>query len=82
MVDVVFSKSFNKAITKLNNNSVKDNVKKHIVKIVNNPEIGKPLRYNLKGERTVYVKPYRIIYFYEINIITFLVFEHRDDVYE
>jgi mRNA-degrading endonuclease RelE of RelBE toxin-antitoxin system len=82
MVDVVFSKSFNKSIKKLNNASIKETVKKHIIKIINSPEIGKPLRYNMRNERTVYVKPFRIIYSYSDETITFLVFEHRDYVYE
>ncbi len=56
--------------------------KKQIVKVIQGPETGKPLRYNLKGERTVYVKPYRIIYTFAHNILYFLRFEHRRDVYE
>jgi mRNA-degrading endonuclease RelE of RelBE toxin-antitoxin system len=81
MVDVEYSRSFDKAIRKIRDAALKDNVKSQIVKIITAPEIGKPLRYNLKGERTLYVKPYRIIYSYNNDLISFLVFEHRDDVY-
>jgi len=35
---------------------------KQIKKIIANPDVGKPLEYALKGERTVYVPPFRIIY--------------------
>lgn len=82
MVDVEYSKSFEKTIKKIKEVALKNRIKYLIVKIINNPEIGKPLRYNLKGERTVYLKPYRIIYSYNNNLITFLIFEHRDNVYE
>jgi len=82
MVDVEYSRSFEKAIRKIKDVSLKNHITSQIVKIINNPEVGKPLRYNLKGERTLYVKPYRIIYSYNNNLISFLVFEHRDSVYE
>jgi mRNA-degrading endonuclease RelE of RelBE toxin-antitoxin system len=82
MVDVEYSGAFEKAFRKIKDNSLKEHIKSQIIKIIVNPEKGKPLRYNLKGERTVYVKPYRIIYSYSGDVITFLVFEHRDDVYE
>jgi len=81
MVEVEYSRIFKKTIKKLKDSSLKDHIKSQIIKIVKSPEKGKPLRYNLKGERTVYVKPYRIIYSYNNDIITFLAFEHRDDVY-
>jgi len=81
MVEVEYSSTFEKAIRKIKNVKFKNHIKSQMLKIINNPEIGKPLRYNLKGERTVYVKPYRIIYSYNNNILSFLIFEHRDDVY-
>jgi mRNA-degrading endonuclease RelE of RelBE toxin-antitoxin system len=82
MVEVEYSRTFEKTIRRIKDSSLKNRIKSHIIKIIDNPEVGKPLRYNLKGERTVYVKPYRITYSYNNDIITFLVFEHRDDVYE
>jgi hypothetical protein len=39
------------------------------------------LKYNLKGERSVYVKPFRIIYAYSNEKIYFLRFEYRKGVY-
>jgi len=40
------------------------------------------LRYDLKGERTVYVKPYRLIYAYQETVLYLLRFEHRKEVYK
>lgn len=82
MVEVVFSASFEKEFKKIRHATVKEHILKQVEKIVENPELGKPLRYSLKGERTIYVKPYRIIYAYNKESITFLVFEHRDTVYD
>lgn len=81
MVEIIYTEKFEKEIKKLDN-FIKKKVTKQIEKIVNNPQIGKPLRYNLKGERTIYVKPFRIIYSFYNNIIYFLRFEHRKNVYD
>ena len=79
MVDVVYTEKFEREFRKADT-SVKDKAKRQIGKIISNPEVGKPLRYNLKGERTVYVKPFRIIYSFFNNTIYFLRFEHRGNV--
>ncbi len=81
MVEVIFTEKFERELRKADN-SIKDKAKKQITKIIQDPEAGKPLRYNLKGERTVYVRPYRIIYAFSNNILYFLRFEHREDVYD
>ena len=41
-------------------------LKKQILKILENPEVGKPLRYT-RGERTLYIKPFRLSYIYLTN---------------
>ena len=80
MVEVVYTEKFEKEFRKADN-SIKEKAVKQINKIIQNPDTGKPLRYDLKGERTVYVKPYRIIYSFFNNTINFLRFEHRGGVY-
>lgn len=81
MVEVIYTEKFEREFKKADN-SLKQQAVKQINKVVSDPEIGKPLRYDLKGERTVYVRPYRIIYSYFNNTIHFLRFEHRKGVYE
>ncbi len=81
MVDIIYTGKFEKEFKKADN-SIKEKAKKQIEKIIKDPEIGKPLRYNLKGERTVYVKPFRIIYSFFNNTLYFLRFEHRKEVYD
>jgi len=79
---VTFSPKFVKETKRLDN-SLKEKLKKQIKKIVESPEIGKPLKY-LRGERTVYVKPFRIIYSYVVkeDELVFLKFDHRRDAYK
>ena len=80
MVEIVYTEHFKEDFKKADK-SVKDKAIKQIDKIISDPEIGKPLRYDLKGERTVYIKPFRIIYSYFDNSIYFLRFQHRKEVY-
>lgn len=79
---IVQTQDFESKVKKIKHNELKERVKKQIVKIVENPRIGKPLRYDLKGEWTVYVKPFRILYKVEGETLILLSFEHRKDVYK
>lgn len=81
MVEVIYTEKFELEFRKADF-SIKEKIKKQIKKIIENPETGKPLRYDLKGERTIYVKPFRIIYSFSNNTIYFLRFEHRKEVYD
>ena len=82
MVKVTFTEGFEKQFKKIKDNLTKERIKKQIEKIIENPEAGKPLRYNLKGERTLYIKPYRLIYTINHDEIILLRFLHRQEVYE
>ena len=74
-----FTHNFFKKFSKLDN-SYKIKVKKLIYKIIENPDIGKPMRNVRKGTRELYAKPFRISY--EINekelIVVFLEIYHKD----
>lgn len=80
MVEIIFTEKFEKEFKKTDN-TIKEKAKKQISKIISNPLTGKQLQYNLKNERIIYVKPFRIIYAFEKNTISFLRFEHRKKVY-
>ena len=64
MLDVERKKQFLSKISKLKGNSIKVQIKKQIRKIMDNPEIGKPMRYGRKGTREIYAKPFRLSYVY------------------
>ena len=81
MLTIEYKKDFLKKISKIKNKGFKEKVKKQVKKIVQDPEIGKPMRYNREGTREVYVKPYRLAYAYmktEGKII-FLEIHHKDE---
>ena len=78
---VIFDKDFQKFIEKTKDNSFKEQVKKQIEKIINNPEIGKPMRYYRKGTRELYVGSFRLSYTYhrDKDILEFLEIYHKDE---
>ena len=78
---IVTTKVFEKDVKRIKDASVVERLEKQVRKIIKNPDSGKPLRYGMKNERTVYVKPYRLIYSVDENILILLKFEHRKKVY-
>lgn len=82
IVEIVYTSKFENDVKKLKDSSVKKSLEKHIAKVIENPVIGKPLSYALKGERSVSIPPYRLIYAVIGKKLILLRFEHRKDVYE
>ena len=81
MLNIEYQKDFLKNLSKLKDEGFKEKVKKQVEKIIENPEIGKPMRYNRKGTREVYISPYRLAYAYiasEEKLI-FLGIYHKDE---
>lgn len=58
-----------------------EKIKNQINKILENPLIGKPLRYK-RGERSLYIHPFRLIYTVRGEDIFLLKFNHRKKVYK
>jgi mRNA-degrading endonuclease RelE of RelBE toxin-antitoxin system len=81
MVNVEFKEQFRKKVMKIKDGLLKEKVKKQIEKIVESPEIGKPMRYNRKETREQYVPPYRLAYAYDKkkDRIIFLELYHKDE---
>ncbi len=77
---VVWTEKFERELKKTKDRALKSRVRKQIEKILETTEAGKPLRFQLKGERSVYVPPYRIIYAVEDDTLYLLRFEHRKTV--
>jgi len=80
MVNVVFDDRSQKTISKIKDQEVQKSVKNKIKKIIENPEIGKPMRNVRKGTREVYAGSFRLSYAYhkEKDTIEFLDFYHKD----
>lgn len=79
MANLETSDDFERTIDKLDN-SLKLHLDKLIKKIISNPLIGKPMRYNRKDTREVYLGSFRLSYMYDENSDTLFLLEfyHKD----
>jgi len=80
-VRLSYDNKFLKIYSKIKDDEFKKRVKNQIKKIVDNPEIGKPMKYERKGTREVYVGSYRLAYAFiiEEDKLIFLDFYHKDE---
>ncbi|UCF49976.1 MAG: type II toxin-antitoxin system RelE/ParE family toxin [Thermoplasmatales archaeon] len=78
--EVAYSDEFKNKVRKLDS-SIKMEVKKKIGKIINKPDIGKPMRYSRKGTRELYISSFRLSYKYDKtnDIVILLDFYHKDE---
>jgi len=81
MVTVAYSIHFEKTIKKIKDAQLKERIKTQIAKIVNIPEIGKPMRFSRKQTREVYIPPFRLSYLYDKrrDMLVFLFLYHKDE---
>ena len=82
MVKVLWTQKIEQDFKHVKDPLTKERLFKQIAKIAERPEIGKPLKYTLKGERTIYIRPYRLIYALEGETQILLRFEHRKNMYD
>ena len=78
MVEVIFDTVFKKDFKKIKDRLLKDKVIKQVSKIRDSPEIGKPMRYDRKGTRELYIPPLRLSYKVEGDTIYILALYHKD----
>jgi len=81
MLRIDYIPQFIKLISKIKNSDEQLRIKRQIKKIIENPEIGKPMRYARKGTRKVYLGSFRLSYAYlpEEYKIVFLAIYHKDN---
>jgi len=79
VVEVIFDPIFKKDFKKIKDKFLKDKVIKQISKIKDEPEIGKPMRYNRKGTRELYISPLRLSYKIEGNVVYIMALYHKDE---
>ncbi|HJH29414.1 MAG TPA: hypothetical protein C5S51_06935 [Methanosarcinaceae archaeon] len=81
MVTIAYDPSFEKKVRKIKDQVLKLKIKNKILKIIDSPEIGIPVRYSRKGTREVYTPPFRLSYSYIQNEekIFFLDLYHKDE---
>jgi mRNA-degrading endonuclease RelE of RelBE toxin-antitoxin system len=78
--DIIYLPKFSEAVRKTDG-SYKNRIKNLIIKIVDNPQVGKPMQYDRKGTREVYLSPYRLSYSYNAqeDILYFIDLYHKDE---
>jgi len=81
-MEIIFSDEFKKEFKKIKDKAMRVKIIKHLKKLAELPESGKPLRYELKSHRSFRITPFRIIYRIEKNKIIINCFDHRKDAYE
>lgn len=81
MVKIYYHSIFEKQVKKIKDGKVKQQIKRQIQKIIEDPKTGKPMKYGRKGTRELYVSPYRFSYLYEKNkdIVVLLSLYHKDE---
>lgn len=79
---IVRTKKFDKKVKTIKNSDWKEKIKNKIKKIIENPCIGKPLRYDLHAERSIRIGSYRLIYTFKEDTLFLLRLEHRKEVYK
>lgn len=81
-MEIIFSDEFKKEFKKIKDKTTRIRIIKQLKKLVEMPEAGKPLMYNLKNHRSIRVAPFRIIYRLESDKIIINCFDHRGNVYD
>jgi mRNA-degrading endonuclease RelE of RelBE toxin-antitoxin system len=81
-MEILFSDEFKKDFSKIKDQSLRLRIIKQMKKIAAYPQTGKPLRFDLKGHRTLRVPPFRIVYRLEKERIIINCFDHRKDIYD
>lgn len=81
-MEIIFSEQFKKDFKKIKDKTIRLKIIKQIKKLSNSPDVGKPLKYNLKNHRSIRIPPFRIIYRIESNKIIINCFDHRKYVYQ
>ena len=81
MVIISFDDIFREVFSKIRDNSMKERIFKQFEKIKQNPEIGKPMRFDRKGTRELYIGSFRLSYAYikEEDRVIILNLYHKDE---
>ena len=81
MLTIGYSDNVLKTVNKIKDRSIKAQIKKQIKKMLEDPEIGKPMRYARKGTRELYIGSFRLAYSYlkKEQKIILLDLYHKDE---
>lgn len=80
-IKVIYTEEFKSDVRKVKDKKIQARIKKIAQKIKDNPEVGKPLKYELSGFRSVKIPPFRILYELRDDLIILHKFDHRERIY-
>ena len=79
--EIVRAEKFERELRRIRDGLFRERVFKLVEKVADDPLVGKPLKFGLKGEWTVRLPPYRLIYAVQGEKLILLRLEHRISVY-
>lgn len=81
MVKILHDPKFIRIFSKIKHKRFQEQIIKAIKKIERDPEIGKPMKFDRKRTREVYISPYRLsyLYFEKEQKILILNLYHKDE---
>ncbi|MDD5474408.1 MAG: type II toxin-antitoxin system RelE/ParE family toxin [Candidatus Methanoperedens sp.] len=79
---LIYTDEFKRDLKKIRDGKIQARAKKIIQKIIDDPEIGKTMRYELFPLRSVRIPPFRVLYEFKGDILILHKFEHRKTVYK
>ncbi len=79
---VIRSEEFKHQFKKIKDRKSREILKKHIQKLCENPELGKPLEGTYKGVRSERVGPFRLLYALKGETLYLVGFRHRKKAYK
>jgi len=84
IVRIIYSREVEDTLKKLKkrNKDVFDRIENQIIKILREPNIGKPLRYTLRNRRRVHIGSFVLIYEFHQGELRFIDFDHHDRIYK
>ena len=59
-MQIEYTEEFKRCLKKIRDKGLQVKIEKIVEKIIENPDVGKPLQYELAGMRSVRVPPFRI----------------------
>ncbi len=80
---IVYSERFARILKKCKKKDSRlfEEIEQQIEKIINDPTVGKPLRYTLKNRRRVHVGSFVLVYELHNDKVRFIDFDHHDKIY-
>lgn len=80
---IIYSSEFERALVKRRNDTeLIKRIENQIEKVLEDPAVGKPLRYSLRNLRRLHVGSFVLVYELQNGELRFLDFDHHDKVYK